>query len=389
MESVLLTPAMRSSVNALSSIQAQIDAAQLRLASGKRVNGPVDDPNAYFTAAALNSRADSISALTDSLQTARDTISAASNGIKSIQALLAEAQNLAYQALQANGTSAPSISGSRSALTTATLIASTSGTSTKFKAGDTVTVSDGSTTATYTAANNDTVQTFINAINTTSGLKVVASLNASGQVQLTATTTVSVTVGGSVAGASGATLSSVLGLTAGTTAPGANTALRQSLALQFDAIRAQIDQAAGDSSLNGTNLLTSGSLSLTLNETGSSTLTVSGANVTSSGVGLAATTNNWASDSDINASLALVNTAIASVQASAASLNASDTILQARMDFNKSMSDTLSSGATQLTAADVNADSALLLALQTRQQLAATSLSLAHGAYASALQLLG
>jgi len=67
----------------------------------------------------------------------------------------------------------------------------------------------------------------------------------------------------------------------------------------------------------------------------------------------------------------------------------SDTILQARMDFNKSMSDTLSSGATQLTAADVNADSALLLALQTRQQLAATSLSLAHGAYASALQLLG
>jgi flagellin-like hook-associated protein FlgL len=388
MDSVLLSPNVRSTVNALSSIQAQIDAAQTRLATGKRVNGPIDDPGAYFAAQALTSRADSISALTDSLQTARSTIAAAGNGIKSIQSLLSTAQNLAYQALQASGTTPPVVAGTRGSLTTGTLIASTGGTSTKFKAGDTVTVSDGTTTATYTAANNDTVQTFINAVNGTSGLKVVASLNASGQVQLTATSTVTVTIGGSVNGAGGGSLSNILGLTAGSTAPAANTALRQNLAAQFDAIRAQIDEAAADAGLSGVNLLMSGSLNLTLNETGSSTLAVSGADVTSSGVGLTASGNDWASDSDINASLAQVNSAIASVAASSASLNASDTILQARLDFNKSMSDTLSGGASQLTAADANADSVLLLALQTRQQLAATSLSLAHGAYASALQLL-
>ena len=51
------------------------------------------------------------------------------------------------------------------------------------------------------------------------------------------------------------------------------------------------------------------------------------------------------------------------------------------------MASTLDAGASDLTAADSNADSALILALQTRQQLATSALSIAHGAYASALQL--
>jgi flagellin-like hook-associated protein FlgL len=182
-------------------------------------------------------------------------------------------------------------------------------------------------------------------------------------------------------------LSSILGLTAATTSPGANTTLRQSLALQFDAIRSQIDQAAADAGLNGTNLLGSGSLTLNLNESGSSTLTVSGANLSSAGIGLTATANNWASNSDINTSLAKVNAAIASVQASASSLDASSAILQTRIDFNSAMQSTLDAGASDLTASDSNADSALILALQARQQLATSALSIAHGAYASALQL--
>jgi len=38
-----------------------------------------------------------------------------------------------------------------------------------------VTVSDGTTTATYTAANGDTSQTLLNAVNNTANLKVTAS----------------------------------------------------------------------------------------------------------------------------------------------------------------------------------------------------------------------
>ena len=387
MGAVVLSPSMLSAVNILSTIQSQMETIQERLATGKRVNSPLDDPNAFFTASALSSRADQLSALADTLKTAQSTVTAAGDGLNTIQSLLSEAQTIANEALQSAGTVAPVVTGTLSGLTTASVIASTGGSATRFKAGDTVTVSDGTTTATYTAANNDTVQTFLSAVNNTSGLKVVASVNASGQIQLTATSNVTLTIGGTVNGAGGGSLSSILGLTAGATAPGANTTLRQSLASQFDAIRGQIDQAAGDASYSGTNLLTGSSLSVKLNETGSSTLTVAGGSVTSTGLGLVASTNGWQTNADINTALTNINNAIATVQATSASLGASGSILQTRLDFNKAMSDTLNSGATDLTASDGNADSALLLALQTRQQLAETTLSVAHGAYASALQL--
>ena len=63
--------------------------------------------------------------------------------------------------------------------------------------------------------------------------------------------------------------------------------------------------------------------------------------------------------------------------------------MQTRIDFNKSMMDTLNAGADSLTAADSNEDSAALLALQTRQQIAATSLSLTRGGDTSVLRLFG
>jgi flagellin-like hook-associated protein FlgL len=388
MGDVVLSPAMLAAVSSLSAIQAQMTAVQTRLATGKRVNSPADDPNAYFTAQNLSSRADSIKGLAAGIDAAQGSVNAASNGIKTIQALLTTAQTIAYQALQSAGTVAPIVTGTVT-LTTGTVIASTSGSASKFKAGDTVTVSDGTTTATYTAANNDTVQTFLNAINGTSGLKVVASLNASGQVQLTATSNVTITVGGTVNGAGGGSLGGILGLTAGATAPGANSTLRQSLSAQYDALRAQIDQAAGDASFNGTNLLGGGSMTVRLNETGTSSLNVAGGSLSSSGLGLSASSNNWQLDSDINSALTKINAAIATVAATSASLGASGTILQTRLDFNKSMAQTLTAGASDLTSNDMNGDSALLLALQTRQQLATTTMSIANGAYASALQMFG
>src|SRR5262249_37658908 len=163
---------------------------------------------------------------------------------------------------------------------------------TDFKAGDTFTVSDGTTTATYTAANNDTVQTVLNAINGTANLKVTASLSGGAIVLAATQKSVSVTIGGTIAGAGGAPLSSLTGFTAGTTSYVTNTT-RQSLATQFDNIRAQIDLAAQDASFNGQNLLNGSSLSVTFNETGSSKLTVTGTSANSAGLGLTATTNQW------------------------------------------------------------------------------------------------
>ena len=63
-----------------------------------------------------------------------------------------------------------------------------------------------------------------------------------------------------------------------------DTTVRSSLATQYGDILTQIDQLAGDSGYNGTNLLDGNSLTLTLNETGTSTATVAGVTDTSAGL---------------------------------------------------------------------------------------------------------
>lgn len=388
MSNVLLSYAARSTLLSLNSIQSDIDATQLRLATGKSVNSALDNPSAFFLSQSLSARASALDSLMTGLTNAQSTVSAANNGIAAIQSLLSAAQTVANEAL-ASPASAVTITGINStAFTTSTSIASPGGGSTHFKPGDTVTVSDGTTTATYVASASDTVQTFLDAINNTPGIEVTASLDANGQIELTGQANVSITIGGSLSGAGGGTLTSIIGLTAGTTNPATNSA-RQSYASQYDALLTQIDQAAEDAGFNGVDLLTGSSLSVTLDETGASGITVNGINATSAGLGVAASTNSFQSDADINTALTNVKNAIASLQTSSTNFSSTGTIMQARTGFNNAMITTLNEGADTLTATDTNADSAMLLALQTRQQIATTALSLTQGAQSDALRLFG
>jgi flagellin len=162
---------------------------------------------------------------------------------------------------------------------------------------------------------------------------------------------------------------------------------RQSLAAQFDSLRAQIDAAAQDASYNGVNLLGGSSLTVTFNETGSSSMTLSGASLSAATLGVSATTNDWALDGDINASLGAIDAATSSLENYATRFSASGMVLDARGDFNRAMVDTLETGAANLTASDSNEDGAMLLALQTRQQLAITALSLVQSGQSGVLRL--
>jgi flagellin len=313
-------------------------------------------------------------------------VTAANKGITAIQSLLTSAQTVANQALS-SAQALVTVSGSNTnALATTSTIATTLGSATRFKAGDTVTVNDGTTTATYTAANGDTVQTFLNAISAVGALKATASLNSNGQIQIAATSNTSLTIGGTTTGTG--TLSSVVSLVVGTTNYTTNT-VRSGLATQFDSLRSQIDQAASDAGFNGVNFLTGSSSTVTFNETGTSKIVISGSLATSTALGVSASTNSFQLDTDINTALSNITKALSSLQAISTTIGSMATIMQTRVDFNKAMVDTLNTGADTLTSNDMNADSATLLALQTRQQIAATSLSLTRGGDSSALRLFG
>jgi len=174
-----------------------------------------------------------------------------------------------------------------------------------------------------------------------------------------------------------------------TSALSADTTDRASLATQFDALRTQIDQLASDSSYKGTNFLKAGSLTVNFNESGTSSLTITGFDATtaSTGLNIAASTNAWASNSDISAASTALSTALNTLRTQASTLSSSNGVITARQDFTTNLINTLTTGADNLTAADTNEEGANMLALQTEQQLGVVALQLSSQSQQSILRL--
>ena len=166
---VRLSAGSRAALLSLTTLQSQATTLQSRIASGKKVRSALDNPRAFFAAAAMTSRVGLLSDVSSNLVNAQSAIGAASNGITALRSLLTSAQSIAKQALNVTPTYASTTGTNSGALSTSSTIASFSGSSTRFRNNDVITVSDGTTTATYTASSGDTVQTFLNAINNTSG----------------------------------------------------------------------------------------------------------------------------------------------------------------------------------------------------------------------------
>jgi flagellin-like hook-associated protein FlgL len=378
--STILSAQARASLRALQEISTLMALSQSRLATGLRVQSPIDDPSAFFTASSLNTRAAQLNDLVDAGSNAIKTLEAANSGLDAITALVESAQSVANDARLSTATNAK-VTGTVAALTGAFSM-------TEFELLDTITVSDGTVTATYTADASPTLQEFLDAVNNEAGLKIEASLDASGRVVLEALSTNNIIIGGS----SNSTEKAQIGLVAGTTT-GTLNSTRQALAVQFDQLRTQIDQAVADASYNGVNLLNGDNLTVVFNETGSSKLTVTGVTYSSTVLGIPVASTGSAfsfqSDIEIDAALATITTALTTLSGQSTVFASNMSIVQTRQDFNTAMADLLSAGAEELVLADTNAEGATLLALKTRQELSTTALSFATSADRSTLILFG
>jgi flagellin-like hook-associated protein FlgL len=110
-------------------------------------------------------------------------------------------------------------------------------------------------------------------------------------------------------------------------------------------------------------------------------------NANASPLSIANAANNWAGASDITAASTALSAALTALQAESQTLSSSLSTVQIRQDFTKAMVNTLQTGSAGLTLADSNQEGANLLALQTRQQLSSTALSLAAQADQNVLRL--
>ena len=154
---------------------------------------------------------------------------------------------------------------------------------------------------------------------------------------------------------------------------------------QYQDILNQYDSLIKDASYKGINLLQTDKLSVKFNEDNTASLNVQGKDMSTQALGF--TVFEWQTQGDINKSLEELTSAINAIRNYSSELGNNYNIITTRQDFTESLINVLTEGADKLTLADMNEESANMLALQTRQQLAINSLSLASQASQSILKL--
>ncbi len=174
-------------------------------------------------------------------------------------------------------------------------------------------------------------------------------------------------------------------------------AVRANLATQFNLLRDQLDKFADDASYNGINLLRGDLLKLTFNETGTSTIEIQAKDLDGNERPINTTTlgidfvkeENLDSDASIDNLLNGLSAALGTLRSQSSNFGSNLSIVENRTNFTKSMINTLQTGADGLVLADTNEEAANMLALQTRQQLSSTALSMASQADQAVLRLFG
>ena len=376
MADISLTASMRSNLLSLQQTQDLMDMTQERLSTGKKVNSAIDNPSSYYTAQSLTNRASDLNALLDSMGQGIQTIQAANEGIEAITEFVQQAKAIANTARD-NAT-----------------IKGTTSSGTYAAADDTQNITvkiDGvaDQDIEVTLADTDTLEQAATQIATalndgTDGVKdaedtVIGGFTATvenGQIKISNSKGIVANVSGTIFGI---TFNGEIGNSTRTTSM-----------KQYNEILDQIDQLAKDSGYKGVNLLQGNDLKVVFNEDRSSYLTINGTFADTSDKGLKISrAEDWTNPDNeaIDASISELENAITSLRNMASEFGNNYSIVENRENFTESLINVLEEGSDKLTLADMNEESANMLALQTRQQLAINSLSLASQAAQSVLSL--
>ena len=416
MADISLTASMRTNLLSLQNTQSLMDTTQERLSTGLKVNSAIDNASSYYTAQSLNNRASDLSALLDSMGQGIQTIQAANEGIEAITEFVEQAKAIANSARDAaSKTDVKTLNAKFSDLTTPQTPKTSAATALTLEIkkvnGDKVEAlgssdeHDKAVTAALAKLNaklaagelrNKDASAFKAAADaamkefTGTVLEDVMefSISADGKVSLTAKAGYQIAAKGAGEFAGQGDKAADTGLAGDTATSTVNVNTdRQKYAEQFNEIMRQIDKLAKDSGYKGINLLQMNTLTVIFNEDRSSQIEVKGVDASSTGLKISNPVDSWQTDEDINKSITEAENAISELRIMASDYGNYYSIVQNRQDFTKNLINVLTEGADNLTLADMNEESANMLALQTRQQLAINSLSLASQAAQGVLQL--
>src|SRR5450631_1548497 len=277
-----------------------------------------------------------------------------------------------------------------SALTKLGLTAATTNIGAPALSGETLTIgaTGGGTATNITFGTGNGQVSTLNQLNTAlASNNLQASIDTTGKINIVTTNDAASATIGTIGG----TATPFTGLTAAAPVADPNSqASRNGLVAQYNEVVNQINTTAQDASFNGVNLLNGDTLKLTFNETGKSTLSITGVSFNLAGLGLSNLTQgtDFLDNSSANKTLAALNSASSTLRSEASSLGSNLSVVQIRQDFNKNLINVLQTGSSNLTLADTNEEAANSQALSTRQSIAVSALSLANQSQQSVLQLL-
>lgn len=375
MADISLTASMRSNLLSLQQTQDLMDMTQERLSTGKKVNSAIDNPSSYYTAQSLTNRASDLNALLDSMGQGIQTIQAANEGIEAITEFVQQAKAIANTARDNTTIKGTTSSGTYVAANeTKSITVKIEGVADqdiKVILKDTDTLEQAAIKIATALNDDDGVK---DAENTVIGGFTATVEN--GQIKISNSKGIVANVSGTI---SGITFNGEIGNSTRTTSMN-----------QYNEILDQIDQLAKDSGYKGINLLQGNDLKVVFNEDRSSYLTINGTFADTSDEGLKISrAEDWTNPDNeaIDASISELENAITSLRNMASEFGNNYSIVENRENFTESLINVLEEGSDKLTLADMNEESANMLALQTRQQLAINSLSLASQAAQSVLSL--
>ncbi|HWA31029.1 MAG TPA: flagellin [Rhizomicrobium sp.] len=161
-----------------------------------------------------------------------------------------------------------------------------------------------------------------------------------------------------------------------------DTASRQALNEDFQALRDQITSIVNNAVFNGFNLIdgsATGGISVLASSDGSKRITVQSENLSlSGGIIMFGATASISTQSAASAMINTVETSLNNVNSALARLGSGSKKLSVQATFVQNLSDTLTAGIGNLVDADMATESAQLTALQTKQQLGVQALSIAN-----------
>ena len=381
-DNINLSSSIRTNLLALQSTNSLFGRTAERLSTGLKINSALDGASPFFAARNLNNRASDFAGLKDGIGQAIQTLKTADKGIEALTDLVEQAKSLADQAKEAS--SQTSVLSGTASTTDATGTTTVSTAFTTLAASTFTVAVDGGAAVSVTVNIASSINALLTAINNVDSGLTATYNTVTDKIELTATSGAEVTITENADEASIIFGTASVGTTTfGSTGSGSSV---PTLEADYEKVLAEINQLVKDTSYKGINLLNGNNLTVNVNES-SATLTISGATLNVTGLGFTSATVDFSSSGNIDTAITEAKAALTKLRDTASTFSTDLSLLQARDSFTTDLINTLESGAGLLVDANLEEESANLLALQTRQALGTSSLSFASQAQQSVLQL--